>query len=226
MLALVHISSRHFVPDILEEARAEFPETVAPRDFDLVEIPLPERGGPELVPNGAREGRQPARRPGDPGRTGPWGEGEERDRTRRRGRRRDALAGAGRGARGEGELKFGGDDRPGSQDQADRRRAGPGDPRHLDGRDRLRRPVRDFRVSSRCARRSIARPDGFRDAGTALDSDGTYSARYKYDIKGKYKGKHKIAGKFSAEIVFRRNGHKYTTCTAEDRVHVNELKAN
>jgi ribonuclease Z len=56
MLALVHISSRHFVPDILEEARAAFPETVAPRDFDLVEIPLPERGGPELVPNGAREG--------------------------------------------------------------------------------------------------------------------------------------------------------------------------
>ncbi len=56
MLALVHISSRHFVPDILEEAREAFPETVAPRDFDLVEIPLPERGGPELVPNGAREG--------------------------------------------------------------------------------------------------------------------------------------------------------------------------
>jgi hypothetical protein len=28
---------------------------VAPRDFDLVAIPLPERGGPELVANGARE---------------------------------------------------------------------------------------------------------------------------------------------------------------------------
>ncbi|MFN8112456.1 MAG: ribonuclease Z [Solirubrobacterales bacterium] len=55
MLALVHISSRHFVPDILDEARTVFAETVAPRDFDLVAIPLPERGGPELVPNGARE---------------------------------------------------------------------------------------------------------------------------------------------------------------------------
>jgi hypothetical protein len=61
-----------------------------------------------------------------------------------------------------------------------------------------------------------SRPDGFRDAGTSLDSDGTYSGRYKWDIKGKRKGKRKIAGKFSVEIVFRRNGRKYTTCTAED----------
>jgi ribonuclease Z len=58
MLALVHISSRHFVPEVLEEAREVLPNTVAPRDFDLIEIPLPERGAPELVPNGARE--QPA----------------------------------------------------------------------------------------------------------------------------------------------------------------------
>ena len=54
MLALVHISSRHFVPDILAEAREAFPGAVAPRDFDLVEIPLPERGGPVLVENGSR----------------------------------------------------------------------------------------------------------------------------------------------------------------------------
>jgi ribonuclease Z len=58
MLALVHISSRHFVPDVLEEARAEFPGAVAPRDFDVVEIPLPERGGPVLVEGGARERRR------------------------------------------------------------------------------------------------------------------------------------------------------------------------
>lgn len=54
MLALVHISSRHFVPDVLAEARAAFPGATAPRDFDLVEIPLPERGEPTLVENGAR----------------------------------------------------------------------------------------------------------------------------------------------------------------------------
>lgn len=58
MLALVHISSRHFVPDMVAEAEAVFSPVVAPRDFDLIEIPLPERGGPELIGDGARaEGR-------------------------------------------------------------------------------------------------------------------------------------------------------------------------
>jgi hypothetical protein len=30
-------------------------DTIAARDFDLVEIPFPERGEPRLVPNGARQ---------------------------------------------------------------------------------------------------------------------------------------------------------------------------
>lgn len=55
MLALVHISSRYHVGTVLEEARAVFEAAIAPRDFDLVEIPFPERGEPHLVPNGARE---------------------------------------------------------------------------------------------------------------------------------------------------------------------------
>jgi ribonuclease Z len=55
MLAAVHISSRYHVGAVLEEARAVFEPTVAPRDFDLIEIPFPERGDPELIPNGARE---------------------------------------------------------------------------------------------------------------------------------------------------------------------------
>ncbi len=53
MLALVHVSSRYNVSAVLDEARAVFPGTHAPRDFDLVEIPFPERGEPELVPEGA-----------------------------------------------------------------------------------------------------------------------------------------------------------------------------
>jgi ribonuclease Z len=57
MLALVHVSSRYNVGAVLEEAREELPGTVAPRDFDMVEIPFPERGEPKLVPNGARERR-------------------------------------------------------------------------------------------------------------------------------------------------------------------------
>jgi ribonuclease Z len=55
LLSLVHISSRYHVGDVLGEAREEFEPTIAPRDFDIVEIPFPERGDPHLVPNGARE---------------------------------------------------------------------------------------------------------------------------------------------------------------------------
>jgi ribonuclease Z len=55
LLALVHISSRYHVGKVLEEAREVFAPTVAPRDFDLVDIPFPERGDPELIANGARE---------------------------------------------------------------------------------------------------------------------------------------------------------------------------
>jgi ribonuclease Z len=55
MLALVHISSRYHVGKVLEEAREVFPDCVAPRDFDQIVIPLPEKGPPRLVPNGARE---------------------------------------------------------------------------------------------------------------------------------------------------------------------------
>jgi ribonuclease Z len=55
MLALVHISSRYHVGAVLDEAREVFGPTLAPKDFDLIEIPFPERGEPQLVPNGARE---------------------------------------------------------------------------------------------------------------------------------------------------------------------------
>jgi ribonuclease Z len=55
MLALVHISARYHVGKVLEEARSTFPDCVAPRDFDQIVIPFPERGSPQLVPNGARE---------------------------------------------------------------------------------------------------------------------------------------------------------------------------
>ena len=59
MLAMVHISSRYNVGKVLEEAQAVFEAAIAPRDFDLVEIPFPERGDPVLVPNGARERNAP-----------------------------------------------------------------------------------------------------------------------------------------------------------------------
>jgi ribonuclease Z len=49
MLALVHFSTRHPARQLRDEARAVFANTVLPRDFDAIEIPFPERGGPELV---------------------------------------------------------------------------------------------------------------------------------------------------------------------------------
>jgi ribonuclease Z len=55
LLALVHISSRYHVGQVLDEARETFEPTIAPRDFDTIEIPFPERGSPQLLPNGARE---------------------------------------------------------------------------------------------------------------------------------------------------------------------------
>ncbi len=54
LLTLVHISSRYDVRDVLAEAREVLPSAEAPRDFDVVEIPFPERGEPTLVENGAR----------------------------------------------------------------------------------------------------------------------------------------------------------------------------
>jgi ribonuclease Z len=55
MLALVHVSSRYNVTEVLDEARAVHQNVHAPRDFDLVEIPYPERGEPKLIEKGARE---------------------------------------------------------------------------------------------------------------------------------------------------------------------------
>jgi ribonuclease Z len=49
MLALTHFSTRYPVSLLRDEARAVFPRTVLPRDFDMIEIPFPERGEPQLV---------------------------------------------------------------------------------------------------------------------------------------------------------------------------------
>jgi ribonuclease Z len=49
LLALVHLSTRYPVSLLRDEARAIFPKSVLPRDFDTIEIPFPERGEPALV---------------------------------------------------------------------------------------------------------------------------------------------------------------------------------
>jgi ribonuclease Z len=49
LLALTHFSTRYPVGRLRDEARAVFADTVLPRDFDTIDIPLPERGKPQLV---------------------------------------------------------------------------------------------------------------------------------------------------------------------------------
>jgi ribonuclease Z len=49
LLALTHLSTRHPAAVLRDEARAIFPATVLPRDFDSIEIPFAERGRPELL---------------------------------------------------------------------------------------------------------------------------------------------------------------------------------
>ena len=55
LLVLTHISSRYTGGQVAREARIIFPETVVPRDFDIIEVPFPERGRPRLVKGGALE---------------------------------------------------------------------------------------------------------------------------------------------------------------------------
>jgi ribonuclease Z len=88
MLALTHLSNRYFGPEVVREARGVFPETIVPKDFDIVEIPFPERGEPRLLKGGAL-GRQEEADAGGHGSGGGGGE------SRRGGGDRDDPAGGG-----------------------------------------------------------------------------------------------------------------------------------
>jgi ribonuclease Z len=57
LLALTHVSPRYFGPELVREAREIFPNTVVPRDFDIVDVPFAERGEPALVKGGALPAR-------------------------------------------------------------------------------------------------------------------------------------------------------------------------
>jgi ribonuclease Z len=78
MLVLTHLSNRYFGPEISREARVVFPETVVPRDFDMIDVRYPERGGPRLVKAGARATREE----GEHGGHGAGGGGEGPDGSR------------------------------------------------------------------------------------------------------------------------------------------------
>jgi ribonuclease Z len=63
LLALTHLSTRYVGGEIRDEARAVFPHTEVPRDFDTIEVPFPEKGEPVLHrwdPGRPRPVEQPA----------------------------------------------------------------------------------------------------------------------------------------------------------------------
>ena len=49
MLVLTHLSTRYSGGEVRDEARAVFPSTEVPRDFDTVEVPFSERGPAKLI---------------------------------------------------------------------------------------------------------------------------------------------------------------------------------
>src|SRR5918992_79438 len=63
LLALTHLSTRYFPRELRDEARATFPNTVVPRDFDEIAVPFPERGEPALAKAEREPDPEPAAAP-------------------------------------------------------------------------------------------------------------------------------------------------------------------
>ena len=63
LLALTHLSTRYLGREIARRGARGVPDTVVPRDFDSVELPLPERDRPHLVRGGDRAAAPPAPAP-------------------------------------------------------------------------------------------------------------------------------------------------------------------
>jgi ribonuclease Z len=57
LLALTHVSTRYAGGEIRDEARAIFERTEVPRDFDTIEVPVAEKGEPELIRYDAERAR-------------------------------------------------------------------------------------------------------------------------------------------------------------------------
>ena len=71
LLALTHMSTRYAGGQLRDEARAVFAATEAPRDFDTIEVPFPERGPATLLRWSERQARERAAsdEPGEPAET-------------------------------------------------------------------------------------------------------------------------------------------------------------
>jgi ribonuclease Z len=58
LLALTHVSARYAGGELRDEARDVFANTEAPRDFDTIEVPFPERGAASLLRWSDRQARE------------------------------------------------------------------------------------------------------------------------------------------------------------------------
>jgi ribonuclease Z len=76
LLAITHVSSRYIGGELRDQARAIFPATEAPRDFDTIEIPFPERGPATLLRWSERQARE--REQGEQGQMAEEGHQSER----------------------------------------------------------------------------------------------------------------------------------------------------
>jgi ribonuclease Z len=63
LLALTHVSTRYAPSSLADEARSVFDNAFVARDFDLVDLPFPERGAPTLEPRGGRPRTTPDHTP-------------------------------------------------------------------------------------------------------------------------------------------------------------------
>jgi ribonuclease Z len=84
LLALTHVSSRYPGGELREQARAIFADTEAPRDFDTIEVPFPERAAPRLVRWAERRERETAAPAGPSAKPGTVTARKERGWTTRR----------------------------------------------------------------------------------------------------------------------------------------------
>jgi ribonuclease Z len=71
LLAITHVSSRYAGGEVRDEARAVFANTEAPKDFDAIEVPFPERGPATLVRWSERQARERPPQPEPDGHTPP-----------------------------------------------------------------------------------------------------------------------------------------------------------
>jgi ribonuclease Z len=67
LLALTHVSTRYAGGELRDEARRYFAATEAPRDFDTIEVPFPERGEAHLIRWSERLARERAEPPAEGG---------------------------------------------------------------------------------------------------------------------------------------------------------------